>query len=53
MRRVKKALGEAAYDAPSWRRAQRDAQGIALADFTEDDPERWLAEQAQHYADRL
>ena len=53
MRRVKKTLGEAAYDGPSWWRAQRDAKGIASTDFNEDDRERWLEEQAQHYADRL
>lgn len=53
MRRVKKALGSAAYDAGSWWRAQRDAKGVASADFNEDDRERWLEEQAQHYADRL
>jgi hypothetical protein len=53
MRRVMKALGDAAYDAPSWWRAQREAKGIASADITDDDRERWLEEQAQDYADRL
>jgi ParB-like chromosome segregation protein Spo0J len=53
MRRVKKALGKMAYDAPSWWRAQRDARGIVAPDYDEDDRERWLEEQAQDYADRL
>lgn len=53
MRRVKRALGPAAYDAPSWWRAQRDARGIVGTEITDDDRERWLEEQAQDYADQL
>ncbi len=53
MRRAKQALGSAAFDAPTWWRAQRDAKGIVAPEVTDDDRERWLDEQAQDYADRL
>lgn len=53
MRRVKKALGSAAYDAPTWWRAQRDAKGIAWQEIDDDERERRLEELAQDYADRL
>jgi hypothetical protein len=53
MRRVKKSLGNAAYDAPSWWRAQREAKGIAWQEIDDDERERRLEELAQDYADRL
>ena len=53
MRRAKQALGSAAFDAPTWWRAQRDAKGIVAPEVNDDDRERWLDEQAQDYADRL
>jgi ParB-like nuclease domain len=53
MRRVMKALGSAAYDTPSWWRAQRNAKGIAWQGIDDDERERRLEELAQDYADRL
>jgi ParB-like chromosome segregation protein Spo0J len=53
MRRVKTALGSAAYDAPTWWRAQRNAKGIAWQEIDDDERERRLEELAQDYADRL
>jgi ParB-like chromosome segregation protein Spo0J len=53
MRRVKKSLGNAAYEALSWWRAQREAKGIAWQEIDDDERERRLEELAQDYADRL
>ena len=37
MRRAKQALGSAAFDAPTWWRAQRDAKGIVAPEVNDDD----------------
>jgi hypothetical protein len=53
MRRVKRALENAAYHAPTWWQAQRAAQGIVWQGIDDDEREPRLEEQAQDYADRL
>jgi ParB-like chromosome segregation protein Spo0J len=52
MRRVKRALGEAALELTSWRRAMRQAKGT-LVELTPEEMETMLAAQAQGQADRL
>ncbi|MCK7616067.1 hypothetical protein [Roseibium sediminicola] len=53
MRRIKKALGDDAYEHESWWAARRAAEGKPIVTLSEDEMEEWMDEKAQRWADRL
>ena len=52
MRKVRKDLGTAAFDYPTWWKARRASQGNP-EDMSVEDRDQWKQEQADRWADRL
>jgi hypothetical protein len=52
MRTVRKSLGTAAAEYPTWWKARRAAQG-SPKDLTPDERQVWMEEQAERWADMM